>query len=154
MYDHSDAYIAVKETITVKGTNNVSKRNKNPSFKNNAPTRSCISKINNTFIDNAEDLDIVMMMHNLLEYNNHYSMTSVSLSNYCRDEVDHDANEIIANYKINNNKTTSRKYFNKYKIKITKRTPANNNRLNTEVVTPLKCLNNFWRCLNFPLTVK
>ena len=39
-------------------------------FKNNAPFRSCISKINNTFIDNAEDLDIVMPMYSLLEYSN------------------------------------------------------------------------------------
>ena len=31
-------------------------------FKNNAPFDSCISKINNTLIDNAEDLDIVMSM--------------------------------------------------------------------------------------------
>ena len=38
-------------------------------FKNNAPFRSYITKVNNTFIDNAEDLDIVMSMYNLLEYN-------------------------------------------------------------------------------------
>ena len=45
-------------------------------------------KNNNTFIDNAEDLDIVMMIHNLLEYTDNYSLTSVSLWNHCRVEVD------------------------------------------------------------------
>ena len=37
-------------------------------LKNNDPSTSCISKINNTLIENAEDLDIVMPMYNLLEY--------------------------------------------------------------------------------------
>ena len=47
-------------------------------FKNNVPFRSCISKINSTLIDNAEDLDIVMPMCNLLEYSQNYFMTSGS----------------------------------------------------------------------------
>ena len=42
------------------------KRNKKLTFENNAPFRSCISKINNTFIDNTEDFDIVIPMHFLL----------------------------------------------------------------------------------------
>ena len=45
-------------------------------------------KVNNTFIDNAEDLDIVMPMYNLLEYSDNYSMTSETLWNYYRDDVD------------------------------------------------------------------
>ena len=48
-------------------------------FKNNAPFRSCVSKINNTFISNAENLDIAMPRYNLLEYSDNYSMTSGSL---------------------------------------------------------------------------
>ena len=51
--DYGNAYIAVKGTITVTGTNNGSKRNKKLVFKNNDPFRSCISKINNTFTNNA-----------------------------------------------------------------------------------------------------
>ena len=35
-----------------------------------------MSKYNNVFIDKAEDLDIVMPMHNLLEYSDNYSITS------------------------------------------------------------------------------
>ena len=92
--DYSDAYIVVKGRISVRGTNDANKRNKKLTFKNNAPFRSCISKINNTFIDNAEDLDIVMPMYNLLEYSDNYSMTSGSLWNYYRDEINDDANEI------------------------------------------------------------
>ena len=56
-------------------------------FKNNAPFRSCIAKINNTFIDNAEDLDVVMPMYNLLEYSGNCSVTLGSLRNYYRDQI-------------------------------------------------------------------
>ena len=45
------------------------------------------------FIDNAEDLDIIMAMHNLLQSRDNYSMTSGSLWNYYRDEINNDANE-------------------------------------------------------------
>ena len=68
-------HIAVKGRISVTGTNNANRRNKKLTFKNNAPFRSCISKINNTFVDNGEDLDIVMSMYNLLEYSDNYFMT-------------------------------------------------------------------------------
>ena len=72
-------YIVVKRRISVRGTNDANGGNKKLTFKNNAPFRSCISKMNNTFIDNAEDLDIIMSMYNLLKYSNNYSMTSGSL---------------------------------------------------------------------------
>ena len=48
-------------------------------LKNNAPFLWCMSKINNTFIDNAEDLGIVISMYNFLEYSDSYSVTSESL---------------------------------------------------------------------------
>ena len=56
------------------------------SFKNNASFISCISKVNNTLIDDTEDLDIVMPMYNLLEYSKNYSKTRGSFWNYYRDE--------------------------------------------------------------------
>ena len=58
-------------------------KNKKLVFKNNAPLRSYISKINNKFIKKVEDLDIVTqsVMYNLLEYSKNYSMISESLSN-------------------------------------------------------------------------
>ena len=59
----SDAYIVVKETITVTNPNNV-KRNKAVIFKNNALFINCISEINGVKIDNAEDLDVAMPVYN------------------------------------------------------------------------------------------
>ena len=104
--------------------------------------RSCISKINNTFIDNAEDLDIVMQMYNLLEYSGNYSMISESLWNYYRDEINDSAIENNDNgNKMNNNKTRTSKSF-EYKTKIKGRTPDDNNTLDTEVLVPLKYLIN------------
>ena len=79
--DYSDAYVVVKGTINVvvlKETINVIDPNndgyeKKLAFKNNAPfVVSCISKINNTLIDNAENLDITMHMYNLIEYPQDY----------------------------------------------------------------------------------
>ena len=63
--DFSDAHIVVKGTITVTNPDN-NGYDKKIAFKNNALFVSCISKIKNTFTDNAEDLDIVMPMYNLL----------------------------------------------------------------------------------------
>ena len=65
--DFSDAYIVVKGTINVARPNN-NAYDKKLAFKNNAPFVSWISKINNTLIDNAGDLDDAMPMYNLLEY--------------------------------------------------------------------------------------
>ena len=87
--DYSDAYILVKENITVNNTaaegaaaNNAAKK---VIFKNCAPFTNCISKINNTQIDNAQYIDIVMPMYNLIEYSDNYSKTSGSLWQYCKD---------------------------------------------------------------------
>ena len=59
-----------------------------------------------------------MLMHNLLEHSNNYSITSGSLWNYYRNKVNDSANEIYDNdNKIDNSKTTTNKYFeNKTKI--------------------------------------
>ena len=77
-----DAYIFVKETITVAGESNSSTKNRSLACKNNAPFISCISKFNNTLTDNAEDLEFVISMYNLIEYSNNYSKTTGSLWNY------------------------------------------------------------------------
>ena len=69
--DYSDPYIVVKRTTDLlaaaAAAHGIEKTQRNVAFKNNALFRSCISKINSTLIDNAEDLDIVMSMYNLLE---------------------------------------------------------------------------------------
>ena len=79
--DFSDAYIVVKGNITVTDPGNA-KRNKSVAFKNNAPFINCISKINSVQIDNAEDLEVVMPMYNLLEYSKNCRKTRGSLWNY------------------------------------------------------------------------
>ena len=85
LYDFSDAYILVKGTITITGAGeNVTARqadekNKGVIFKNCAPFVKCVNRINNTGIDNAKDIDIVMPVYNLIEYSDNYSKTSGSL---------------------------------------------------------------------------
>ena len=81
---YSDAYIVIKGSNSVTDTTVNNRRNKQLAFKNNAPFRSFISKVNNTLVDNTENLDIVTLMCNLLEYSDNYFMTLESLSNYCK----------------------------------------------------------------------
>ena len=85
MCDYSDAYIFVTGKITVTNPNNAA-YDKKLALKNNALFFSCTTKIDNMLIDNAEDLDIVMPMYNLLYNSKNYKNTSGSLFNYYRDE--------------------------------------------------------------------
>ena len=66
----------LKMRITAESTDNANRRNKNLTFNNNTSFKLCISKINNSFTGNAEDLDIVMSTYKLLEYSDNYCMTS------------------------------------------------------------------------------
>ena len=81
--DYADAYILVKRTITVTGAGNddaakrLDERDKDVMFKNCASFTKCTSRINNTDIDNAQDIDIVMPMYNLIEHSDNYSKTSI-----------------------------------------------------------------------------
>ena len=81
--DYSGAYIHVKATITVTNTvaaaTPVNNTNEKVIFKNCAPFTNCISEINNTQVDNAQDIDIVIPMYNVIEYSHVYSKTSGSL---------------------------------------------------------------------------
>ena len=72
-------HIIVKGRINVRATANNDIEQKDIAFKNNVPFRSCITKINSTLTDNAEDLDMVMSIYYLLEYSQNYSVTSESL---------------------------------------------------------------------------
>ena len=85
--DYSDVYIVVKRTIDLlsAAANENDKAEKDVVFKNNGPFRSCMTKINNTLMENAEDLDIIIPMYNLLEYSHNHSMASGTLWNYYRD---------------------------------------------------------------------
>ena len=84
--DYSDAYIRLKGTVTVPNTTVKSaagrpnNRRKQLTFMNRALFTYFISKINNALVDNAKDIDVVMWMYNLIEYNNNYSKISSSLT--------------------------------------------------------------------------
>ena len=75
--DYSDAYILVKGNISVNNTAaadaDANNTNKKVIFKNYALFTDCISKIHNTQVDHAKDIDIVKPMYNLIEHNNNYS---------------------------------------------------------------------------------
>ena len=148
--DYSDAYILGKGTITVNNTaaagaaaNNT---NKKVMFKNCAPFTNCISEINNTQIDNAKDIDIVIPMYNLIEYSDNYAKTTGSIWQYCKDIPAQNANGDIALFAANNITDSF-----KFQAKIKGQT-GNNGTKDVEIMVPLKYLSNFWRTLEMPLT--
>ena len=132
----------VKGRITITGAGDdatarqADEREKGVTFKNCAPFTKCISRINNTDIDNAQDIDIVMPMYNLIEYSDNSSTTSGSLWQYYKDDSNHN----LANSKS----------F-KYKVKIMGKTPQDGNTKDVEILVPLKYLSNFWRTLEMSL---
>ena len=77
--DNSDGYILVSGTIIITGEGNddaarrLDERNKGVIFKNCSPFTDYIGEINNTQIDNAKDIDVVMPMYHLIEYSDNYS---------------------------------------------------------------------------------
>ena len=76
--DYADAYILINGIITVAGN---APRDRPVILKNNAPFISCITRINGELIEDADDLDVVMPMDNLLEYRKNYRKTTGSLYN-------------------------------------------------------------------------
>ena len=168
--DFSDAYIVVKGNITVTkktctaddidapnntaanvtATNTASNNafgEKKLVFKNNAPFINCISKINGVKIDNAEDLDVVMPMYNLLEYSKNYKKTTGSLWNYYRDQPSSTAGHNNITHSILN----SESFDNKASFMENGMTHDNLTKNDVKVVVPLKHLSNFWRHLYIPL---
>ena len=115
--DYADAYILVNVTITVTtvaGANNIREKKHKPLIlKDNSPFFSCITKINNELIEDADDLDIVMLMYNLLGYSKNYRKIIGSLYNYYTDELNDDAN--LDNF-ANNNVVSSNSFQYKNKI--------------------------------------
>ena len=85
--DYTHAYILVKETMTVAQTTVAASNNANKKviLKNCAPFTKCISGIKNKQVDNAHDIEVVMPMHNLIEYTDNHSKTSGILWQYCTD---------------------------------------------------------------------
>ena len=105
-----------------------------------------LTKINNTQIDDAQKIDVVMSMYNLIEYSDVYSKTSGSLWQYYRDEPALDNNGNIIDFPDGNNNSASFKFVQK----ITGQT-GNGDTKDVEIMVPLKYLSNFWRTLEMPL---
>ena len=130
--------LLVKGTITITGAGYdaaaiwADERNKGVISKNSATFIKWISKINDTEIDNAQDIDIVMSMYNLIEYSDNYSKKSGSLSQYYKDEP-------------NDNLADSEPFISK--VKITGSTPAGGSTKDVKIIVPLKYLSQFWRTL-------
>ena len=154
--DYGDVYLLVKGNITVNNTaaggaaaNNA---NKKVIFKNCASFTKCISKINNTRIDDVEYIDIIMPMYNLIEYSDIYSKTSGSLWQCCNEMPAVNDNGAIVDF--NGANTTDSLNF---KTNITVQTAGNNNggniagRVDLQIMVPLKYLSNFRRTLEMPL---
>ena len=140
--DYADAYILVKGIITITGRENdvaarkADERNKGVIFKNCAPFTKCINRINNTEIDTARDINIIMPMYNFIECIDNYSKTSGSLWQYYKDDP-------------NDNIVQSESF--KSNIKKTGKNPAGGNTKDVEIIVPLKYLSNFWKTLEIPL---
>ena len=146
----NDAYIFVKGNISVNNTAGAdaaeNNTNKKVIFKNCAPLTNCISKINNTQIDNIEYTDIVMPMYNLIEYSDNYSKTSGILRQYCKDITaeNNDGDIVIFNGANDTDSLHS-------KSKVIGMTNDDGDIENVEIIVPLKYLSNFWRTLEMPL---
>ena len=140
--DHADADILSKGKITITrardddAARRRDERNKGVKFKNCVSFTKCVNRINDTEIYNAQDIDIVMPMYNLIEYRNNYSKKSESLWQDYKDAP----NDNLANFES----------F-KSKVKITGNTPAGGNTKDVKIIVPLKCFSNFWRALEMPL---
>ena len=153
--DYSDAYILVKGTITVtapganNGANNIkNKRNRSLILKNNGPFVTCITRIKGELIQDADDLDIVMSMYNILEYSQNYRKTIGSLYNYYRDELSDDADDSnFDNIKVVNSNT----FMYNVNAGADGCDVNKNGTQEVELAIPLKYLGNFWRALNIPL---
>ena len=146
--DYSDSYVLIKGTITVAGVAApapADKVGKEVVFKNCPPFTACISEINNTKIDNAKEIDVVMPMYNLIDYSNNYSKASGSLRQYYRDKPILTNTDAIASFHAADNSAPF-----KFKQKITGVTDDDGTK-NIEIMVPLKYLSNFWKILEMSL---
>ena len=102
--DYADAYILVNGTITVTAAAGANitrdKKNRKLMLKNNAPFVSCITRINGELIEDADDLDIVMPMHNLLEDSKNHRKTIGLLYNYYKGELTNDNNNNVESIRM------------------------------------------------------
>ena len=150
LYDYSGAYMLVKGNISVNNTaaagSDANNTNKKVIFKNCGSVTDCISKIDNTQVDNAEDIDTVMPMYNVIEYSDHYSKTSGSLWQYCNGISAVNNSGDIVDF----NGANATDSFN-FKAKVTGQTDDDGQKNNVETMVSLKYLSNFSRTLEMSL---
>ena len=141
--DYEEAYILVDGTI--RAANNVN-NNTRLALKNCAPFTKCNLEINDEHVDTAENLDIVMLMYNLIEYSDNYQDSSATLHQYKRDEPqDNLANNLATD--------TSSSFKYKFNLLDNPNIVDNVARRNVKIVVPLKYLSNFFRSLEMPLII-
>ena len=132
---YSDTYILVTGNISIVGGD----ANAKASFKNCASFRKCRTEISDTFIDEAEYINIAMSVYNLTEYSDNYSDTSGSLWQFKTDEIEGNVDLTVDNHIPNNSLSF------KYKSSLAK------NKNGLKKVVPLKYLSNFWKSLEMSL---
>ena len=135
--DYLDAYVLVTGDIAVAGADD----NTKVAFKNCVPFRKCRTEINETFINEADVINIAMPMYGFIEYSDNYSDTSGSLWQFKRDEIEGNVDLTVDANHIPNN-SSSYKY----------RSSLITNRNGVKIAVPPKYLSNFWRSLEIPLT--
>ena len=146
---YSDAYILVKGTIAVPNMAAaaavVNNSNKKVVFKNCASFTDCIFEIDDTQVDDAQKIDIVIPMYNWIEYSDAYLKTCGSLWQQHRVEPALDNNNNIIDFSASNNNSNSLK-FKQQMIGQT----GNDGTKDVEKMVPLKYLSNFWRTIEMP----
>ena len=146
--DYNDASILVTGKIRRTNPDDAAYERK-LALKNNAPLFSCVTKINDQLIDDANHLGVIIPVYDLLYFSKNYRKTTGSLWNYYRDEPNSGYN--------NNNR--DRIYYSikdsnsfDYKTSITGNLEANEDELeNVEIAVPLKNISHFFRSVNFPI---
>ena len=136
----------MKGVFTVTEPENV-KWNKSFAFKNNASFINSISKINGVQTDNAEDLDVVISMYNLLECSKNFRKTRVSLWNYYKDEPNNPLSPNSESFKY---KTSITEILTNLLIMLIMMQPKITE-MKLRLLYHYKTFCNLWRTLNIPL---
>ena len=147
--DYSDTYILVRGSIAI--TRTVAAAGNNPlrwnqtlhaatqvALKKCAPFINCRAEINDTFVDEADFINVAMPMYDFIYYSDNYFDTSGSLWSFKRDEIVN-----IANVSNDNDASSF-----KYKASLT---VADGKVDGAKIALPSKYLCNLWRSLEMPL---
>ena len=142
--DYSDSYVLVRRTISDANTaaagEDANNNHKKVVFKKCATCTDCITEINNTQIDNARAIDVLMPMYNSIEYSDNYLRTSGSLWQYYRHEPPLTVTSVIVDIFPGSSVSF------KFKQKIIGKTD-NNGTKHVYIMVPLKSLSSFWRTI-------